>query len=315
MHARKTRERKKHQMASLQQRLDGIRDQGVRLRQLIDERHTANILIGLSGKPGLVKPQPGADEPYAKICSPCFPFPYNERPELSTPLARFIITGEEDASKPENRPPRRKEKLSREEREKIRRERNRVHAKRTRDRKKLVLEESSKIIACMMEENTKMRAYLTDACAVSLPAALQSDAPFAQDATDDDDADDAPLPGPRSIVGPLDRGADRGVAPQPLRFTPAAATAAAAAAATAAAAAGVLPRCVWNPAAQPHAFVPFAHAGASGGNGGVSILGKRVRAEEDALSCDSGHTSDAASSESSSTSGAGGSEARGKTVL
>ena len=85
------------------------------------------------------------------------------------------------------RPPRRKEKLTREEREQIRRERNRVHAKHA-GPPKLMLEESENIIACMLEENQRMRTYLLRDC-VTLPDDLvyDLDAVSSSEDTDKDD--------------------------------------------------------------------------------------------------------------------------------
>eukprot|EP00968_Pinguiococcus_pyrenoidosus_P010182 scaffold803_cov310-Pinguiococcus_pyrenoidosus.AAC.95 len=56
--------------------------------------------------------------------------------------------------------PRRRGKYTPEERDRVRRERNRMHAKRTRDRKKIFLEESENLILKMEGENQQMRRYL-----------------------------------------------------------------------------------------------------------------------------------------------------------
>eukprot|EP01031_Cornospumella_fuschlensis_P017227 gene17227-21063_t len=55
---------------------------------------------------------------------------------------------------------RRSGKYNPQEREKIRRERNRMHAKKTRDRKKFFLEMSGKIIMEMEKESQQLRSYL-----------------------------------------------------------------------------------------------------------------------------------------------------------
>jgi hypothetical protein len=55
---------------------------------------------------------------------------------------------------------RRTGKYTQQEREKIRRERNRVHAKKTRDRKKQLLEVSEKLVTEMEEEAHLLRDYL-----------------------------------------------------------------------------------------------------------------------------------------------------------
>ena len=49
LHAKKTRERKRHQTALLQNRIDELKEEGDLLRQLIDERVAANSILLLSG--------------------------------------------------------------------------------------------------------------------------------------------------------------------------------------------------------------------------------------------------------------------------
>ena len=61
--------------------------------------------------------------------------------------------------------PKRRGKYTPEERERVRRERNRMHAKRTRDRKKMFLEESEQLIKRMKSDNGSMRKFL-DLCGV-----------------------------------------------------------------------------------------------------------------------------------------------------
>ena len=47
MHARKTRQRKKEHMQQLQNRADELKLEQIRLKQCINEKNTANILVGL----------------------------------------------------------------------------------------------------------------------------------------------------------------------------------------------------------------------------------------------------------------------------
>ena len=62
-------------------------------------------------------------------------------------------------------------KYSPQERDRIRRERNRMHAKRTRDRKKMFLEASEQIINRMEKESLLLREYL-----VSIEAMTEAEA-------------------------------------------------------------------------------------------------------------------------------------------
>eukprot|EP00584_Thalassiosira_punctigera_P012892 CAMPEP_0172553146 /NCGR_PEP_ID=MMETSP1067-20121228/48814_1 /TAXON_ID=265564 ORGANISM="Thalassiosira punctigera, Strain Tpunct2005C2" /NCGR_SAMPLE_ID=MMETSP1067 /ASSEMBLY_ACC=CAM_ASM_000444 /LENGTH=79 /DNA_ID=CAMNT_0013341265 /DNA_START=28 /DNA_END=263 /DNA_ORIENTATION=- len=47
MHARKTRQRKKEHMQKLQNRADELKLEQIRLKQAINEKNTASILVGL----------------------------------------------------------------------------------------------------------------------------------------------------------------------------------------------------------------------------------------------------------------------------
>jgi len=300
MHARRTRERKKLQMAELQERLDVMREKGIRLRERIEKHAMADVLLSIRSKDDR---KPAADA-FEITASKAFPYPYNGRKELSTFLARFIITGEEMPEKAEVRPPRRKEKLTREEREQIRRERNRVHAKRTRDRKKLMLEESENIIACMLEENQRMRTYLMRDCGVTLPDDLVYDLDAVSSSEDTDKDDKSSDGGDSPRIGALDIGASVDMPAQP------------AAAAAVANPAVHMPYgnerwdAAKGPAGQPGTLYPsvanktsmFAHQAifpsAHTPSGGGTIGNKRARSEDNSSS--DGHTSDGASSDYSS---------------
>ena len=84
---------------------------------------------------------------------------------------------------------RRRGKYTPAEREHIRRERNRMHAKRTRDRKKMFLEESQQTISRMEGENVRLREFLKSNNMLEEEASV----PVPQPPTFDVDALDAGL--------------------------------------------------------------------------------------------------------------------------
>jgi len=112
------------------------------LRLQIDERYTASLLIGLS------QSDAGVDEPKSSsmLCSDSY----------STSNDWF----KDETQIPFQRRARSPGKYTQSERETFRRERNRMHAKRTRDRKKLFFEISEKVITNMEKENKILRNYL-----------------------------------------------------------------------------------------------------------------------------------------------------------
>lgn len=144
MHARKTRERKKNQMTALQQRIEDLHVQSKQLRLQVDERYTARLLIGLSQSDtceGEV-----AVKSSSMLCSDSY--------SNSTDWFR------EETQIPFQKRVRSPGKYTQLERETFRRERNRMHAKRTRDRKKMFFEISEKVITSMEQENKVLRDYL-----------------------------------------------------------------------------------------------------------------------------------------------------------
>lgn len=161
LHARKTRERKKMQMEALQQRMNELKEEGKRLRHMVDERNTVIILLGLNGSTPLTPALTTVDygdldhidtkdnSSLDKILSHLENLS-GTRPSLQLP---GMESNEEDSAENHSingncdnlmdaKQPRKRGKYSPKERQRIRRERNRMHAKRTRDRKKLFLEAS-----------------------------------------------------------------------------------------------------------------------------------------------------------------------------
>lgn len=162
MHARKTRERKKIQMNALHERIEYLHTQSKSLRLMIDERYTARLLIGLS--------QSSNDD----SCS-----------DKAGPRSSSMLCGDsysatsdwfkDEATLPTQKRVRRPGKYTQIERETFRRERNRMHAKRTRDRKKMFFEISEKIIVNMERETKILRDYLVSINVITADQAQESE--------------------------------------------------------------------------------------------------------------------------------------------
>mmetsp|Transcript_14700 Transcript_14700/g.40636 ORF Transcript_14700/g.40636 Transcript_14700/m.40636 type:complete len:306 (-) Transcript_14700:367-1284(-) len=181
IHARKTRLRKKEHMQVLQQKADGLKRDQLRLKQIINEKNTASILVGFAasktgeGGDGSSKEDPRVEEIMRR--------PAEEIPDSTKipELPALILPGqhaskkakaESDALKLKSSDDmpndgfdyellgKDRSKCTPEELDQIRRERNRMHAKRTRDRKRLFMEEMSEICRQLEEENDVLRAHL-----------------------------------------------------------------------------------------------------------------------------------------------------------
>jgi hypothetical protein len=186
MHARKTRQRKKLAMQSLQHSLDELKEEQIRLLQAINEKNTANILVGLfsrRGSDGI------AEDPNVEMLLRRSP---EEIPDASKipELPALILPGHHNNSKKakitgawsssdneadDDTFPQHlalpddgidyqllgkdRSKCTPEELDQIRRERNRMHAKRTRDRKRLLMEEMEKIIKKLEDENQLLQNH------------------------------------------------------------------------------------------------------------------------------------------------------------
>ncbi len=186
MHARKTRQRKKEHMQKLQNRADELKLVQIRLKQAISEKNTANILVGLfqNGEEGsegngslVIDPKV---EVLLKRSTEDIP-DASKIPELPALIllgqnngkrkatdseaddergANLSIADEEDgidyALLGKDR-----SVCTPAELDKIRRERNRMHAKRTRDRKRIFMEEMEVLINQLQEENSLLHAHAT----------------------------------------------------------------------------------------------------------------------------------------------------------
>mmetsp|Transcript_25359 Transcript_25359/g.27712 ORF Transcript_25359/g.27712 Transcript_25359/m.27712 type:complete len:459 (-) Transcript_25359:542-1918(-) len=158
IHARKTRERKKFQTSAIQNRIHQLFEEGQKLRQMIDERYTASSLLGLSQSPNTKRENDQnkvALVPSSTICNNFYENIITENNWIKDTNGNPYFQPVQTAKRV-----RRSGKLNPQEREKIRRERNRMHAKKTRDRKKFFLEMSDKIISEMETESKALRDYL-----------------------------------------------------------------------------------------------------------------------------------------------------------
>lgn len=191
MHARKTRQRKKEHMSSLQQRAEELKREQVRLRQIINEQNTATILLVMfgqsassprnakdnsledhvdipsvgSGVESFLNEKPVSSEVEALLRRPVSEIPDSTKvpdlPALVYPIGRMpgeISTPAVPMNLPDdgidyNLLSKDRSKCTPEELDCIRKERNRMHAKRTRDRKRLFMEEMETIIKTLENEN------------------------------------------------------------------------------------------------------------------------------------------------------------------
>ena len=180
IHARKTRQRKKEQMQTLQSRAEDLKGEQLRLRQIINEKNTASILVGLFAKCPIITEQSSssAEDPEVEYL---LKRTVEEIPDASnvSELPALILPGQhaaknvkaplmEDTTTEEIEDGidyellgKDRSKCSPEELDRIRRERNRMHAKRTRDRKRLFTEQMSEICRQLEDENDALLSHLS----------------------------------------------------------------------------------------------------------------------------------------------------------
>jgi len=184
VHARKTRQSKKEQMLTLTTRADELKTEQVRLKQSINEKNTASILVGLFATAGDAKDTANsAEDPRVEHL---LKRKAEDIPDASkiTELPALILPGQHNSKKVVKTAGKDipssslqellsaddgidyqllgkdRAKCTPEELDKIRRERNRMHAKRTRDRKRLFMEEMSDMCKQLEDENTLLRRHL-----------------------------------------------------------------------------------------------------------------------------------------------------------
>jgi hypothetical protein len=174
VHARKTRQRKKEQMQTLTNRADDLKSEQIRLKQNINEKNTASILVGLFSSTG------GEQQVEDPRVEALMRRPADEIPDAANlpELPALILPGQHNSKKhqdpdviaPKDELPndgidydllgKDRAKCSPAELDQIRRERNRMHAKRTRDRKRLFMEEMADMCKKLHEENEVLLDHL-----------------------------------------------------------------------------------------------------------------------------------------------------------
>uniref|UniRef100_A0A7S4AQ14 BZIP domain-containing protein n=1 Tax=Pseudo-nitzschia australis TaxID=44445 RepID=A0A7S4AQ14_9STRA len=180
IHARKTRQRKKEQLQSLQTKAEQLKGEQINLKLCINEKNTANILCCLlSNNQG--SQSSCAEDPRVEAL---LTRPEEEIPDPSKlpALQPLILPSGAQHSKRSNnnindnlqsqQPPndgidyellgKDRSKCTPAELDQIRRERNRMHAKRTRDRKRLFMEEMADMCKILEGENLILQQHLNE---------------------------------------------------------------------------------------------------------------------------------------------------------
>lgn len=205
MHARKTRQRKKEHMQQLQNRADELKLEQIRLKQCINEKNTANILVGLFQTGEDSAAADGSDDTETAVSMDpqvevLLKRPTEEIPDASKipELPALILPGQHtkrkssssnDGASEDNTPTaaaapaadgegvtipegeqedgidyvllgKDRGSCTPAELDQIRRERNRMHAKRTRDRKRIFMEEMETMIKQLEDENALLQGHM-----------------------------------------------------------------------------------------------------------------------------------------------------------
>jgi len=152
-HARKTRERKKFHMMAFAARIKEMEEEATDLRSRVDARYTASVLLGLGGSTCSSDGNSTEVLNSTMVCG---------RPPVSMmgQDGVFAKALEDNHLNDTARRVRRRGKYTPQEREIIRRERNRIHAKKTRDKKKVFLEASETMIRKLEDDVYALRDYL-----------------------------------------------------------------------------------------------------------------------------------------------------------
>jgi len=184
MHARKTRQRKKEHMQCLRDRADELKQKHLQLRQQIKEKQTADILLVMGAVCNDAPPQIDAEvdallkRPLEEIPDPSkiqelptlyLPGQHNKKSRkrknsgLEEDEDGMLYHGIQDLADDINYELLKKDrsKCTPAELDQIRRERNRMHAKRTRDRKRLFMEEMETLIKTLEEDNAVLERFWT----------------------------------------------------------------------------------------------------------------------------------------------------------
>jgi hypothetical protein len=176
IHARKTRQRKKEQMLVLTNRADELKTEQIRLKQCINEKNTASILVGLFASDLVAGDQQQAEDPRIEAL---LRRRSDDIPDAAMlpELPALILPGQHNTKKLNSSGPesqkdasddgidydllgKDRSKCTPAELDKIRRERNRMHAKRTRDRKRFFMEEMAEMCQKLEDENMLLQCHL-----------------------------------------------------------------------------------------------------------------------------------------------------------
>lgn len=204
MHARKTRQRKKEHMSLLQARCEKLKNEQLRLKQAINEKNTASILLGMFGRAASSDGDGGSSSDIDPKVEALMKRSVDEIPDASKipELPALILPGQHSSKKireaasavasmtassadeadgwsslplhcavnSKGQLPddgidydllsKDRSKCTPAELDQIRRERNRMHAKRTRDRKRIFMEEMEVMIKQLQGENKLLGDHL-----------------------------------------------------------------------------------------------------------------------------------------------------------
>jgi len=183
-HARRTRLRKKQQLESLQKRVKELQEENKLLKQTIEECSIASILLGLSSGEMMDSDKDpeltGIESVMASTVQEKTFFTVTGKrkrfvsdADINPPPMELKIKGKTTFVGGTNSKAQinwktgvylddegKHQQLTPDELEELRRERNRMHAKMTRDRKKLFISSVEKTIADLEEHNKRMRGIL-----------------------------------------------------------------------------------------------------------------------------------------------------------
>jgi hypothetical protein len=180
IHARKTRQRKKEQLQSLQNKAERLKSEQIGLKLSINEKNTANILCCLfSNNQGSQSSSAEDPKVEALLTRPEEDIPDPSKLPALQPLilpsgaqhSRRNNMNANNAAQPQQLPNdgidyellgKDRSKCTPSELDQIRRERNRMHAKRTRDRKRLFMEEMAEMCKVLEGENLILQQHLNE---------------------------------------------------------------------------------------------------------------------------------------------------------
>jgi len=179
IHARKTRQRKKEQLQSLQGKAEQLKGEQMNLRLSINEKNTANILCCLfSNNQG--SQSSCVEDPMVEALLQRSEEEIPDPSKLPALQPLILPSGAQHSKKSNEQEEQQQQqelpddgidyellgkdrsKCTPSELDQIRRERNRMHAKRTRDRKRMFIEEMSEMCKVLEGENLILQQHLDE---------------------------------------------------------------------------------------------------------------------------------------------------------